>query len=201
MTERKTILVYNHKENQRGRLYTLLGDYFNVILLKSTHGTAELMETVKEVKADCAIISAFSDYGCETGAWYSKELPIILTVCGVSETQVRFANEANPSGGLFRLGDSSDVLMKLVDKAIGFPEKKNKRYFALKDEKSDKYWSIEKTDSSFLINYGKVGSEGQKTEKTFSTEEDCQKEIDKLIAAKTKKGYVEIIDKSFVNND
>jgi predicted DNA-binding WGR domain protein len=41
------------------------------------------------------------------------------------------------------------------------------------------------------VRFGKVGTEGQTQTKTFSNEAECQKQAEKLIAEKIKKGYVE----------
>jgi predicted DNA-binding WGR domain protein len=66
-----------------------------------------------------------------------------------------------------------------------------KRTFIYTDEKSNKFWSIDADGSAFTVNYGKVGSAGQTQEKSFADEKTCEKEANKLIAEKTKKGYIE----------
>lgn len=66
-----------------------------------------------------------------------------------------------------------------------------KKTFTYTDDKSSKFWSIEVSSNSFTVNYGKTGTTGQTQTKTFDTEAQCQKEAEKLIAEKTKKGYVE----------
>jgi predicted DNA-binding WGR domain protein len=66
-----------------------------------------------------------------------------------------------------------------------------KRTFTYKDEKSDKFWTIETTGTGFTVVYGKTGTGGQTSEKSFATEDECKKAADKLVAEKTKKGYVE----------
>ena len=50
----------------------------------------------------------------------------------------------------------------------------------------DRLWRLQ-----FAVNYGKYGSIGKFELKEFDTEEDCQKEAEKLIRSKIKKGYVE----------
>jgi predicted DNA-binding WGR domain protein len=59
------------------------------------------------------------------------------------------------------------------------------------DEKSDKFWSIELSESSHTVNYGRYGTDGQTQTKDFPTEEAARKSYDKLVAEKLKKGYVE----------
>ena len=66
------------------------------------------------------------------------------------------------------------------------------RSFEYKDEKSDKFWNIELDGTSTKVHYGRSGTDGQRKEKDHGTEEKAQKEYDKLIAQKVKKGYVEV---------
>ena len=66
-----------------------------------------------------------------------------------------------------------------------------KRTFIYSDEKSNKFWNIEISGNSFTVNYGKTGTAGQIQTKEFNDEAKCLKEAEKLIAEKTKKGYVE----------
>jgi predicted DNA-binding WGR domain protein len=71
-----------------------------------------------------------------------------------------------------------------------------RRHFIYKDEKSDKFWIIETKEDELLTFFGKnndkeIFSGGKKTEKLFDTEEDCEKEAEKLILKKIKEGYLE----------
>jgi predicted DNA-binding WGR domain protein len=50
-----------------------------------------------------------------------------------------------------------------------------KRYLTFKDEKSDKFWSIETSGAGFTVTYGKTGTDGQSSRKEFDTEEKCLK--------------------------
>ncbi len=45
--------------------------------------------------------------------------------------------------------------------------------------------------SSFTTKYGRLGTDGQETMKEFDSADKAKKEYDKLVAEKTKKGYVE----------
>jgi len=54
---------------------------------------------------------------------------------------------------------------------------------------SNKFWQIDLTGKSFTTTYGKIGTGGQTTIKTFKTDADAKKEYDKLVAEKVKKGY------------
>ncbi|ACU61797.1 WGR domain-containing protein [Chitinophaga pinensis] len=65
-----------------------------------------------------------------------------------------------------------------------------KARFIYQDEKSNKFWDIETNGTDLTVQYGKVGTTGQSQTKQFASEEECKKAADKLIAEKTKKGYV-----------
>ena len=66
-----------------------------------------------------------------------------------------------------------------------------KRTFNFNDDKSSKFWSIESNGSEFTVNYGRIGTSGQTQTKSFGSDEECQKAVDKLIKEKTGKGYIE----------
>lgn len=71
------------------------------------------------------------------------------------------------------------------------------------DEKSSKFWSIEKSDNTLIITFGKSGTSGQTQIKEFSSDTEVNKQFDKLIAEKLKKGYVaqSELDKNFSTNE
>ncbi len=54
---------------------------------------------------------------------------------------------------------------------------------------SNKFWEINLAGKAFTTTYGKIGTPGQTTVKTFATPAEAKKEHDKLVAEKTKKGY------------
>jgi len=54
---------------------------------------------------------------------------------------------------------------------------------------SNKFWEIALSGKSFTTTYGKIGTSGQTTVKSFGSDADAKKEYDKLVAEKTKKGY------------
>ena len=68
----------------------------------------------------------------------------------------------------------------------------NRREFQFSEGGSNKFWSIELKEQSFIVHYGRAGTHGQSQEKTFSAAEAARKEHDKLVAEKTKKGYTEV---------
>ncbi len=65
------------------------------------------------------------------------------------------------------------------------------KYLELNDEKSSKFWQIQTHDISFSTTYGKIGTDGKSTTKTFDSKEKCLKEAEKLVNQKLKKGYVD----------
>ncbi len=69
--------------------------------------------------------------------------------------------------------------------------KSGARRFELVEGSSSKFWEIELGARKVLTRYGRIGSAGQTTEKSFATAEEAQREHDRLIAEKTKKGYRE----------
>lgn len=71
-----------------------------------------------------------------------------------------------------------------------------KRVFVFQDFKSQKFWSVEVQGTDVVVNYGKLGTEGQTQIKNFASEEEAVKAADKLIAEKTKKGYVETAEEA-----
>ncbi|MHC1747245.1 MAG: STM4015 family protein [Cellulosilyticaceae bacterium] len=65
------------------------------------------------------------------------------------------------------------------------------KHFIYQDEKSQKFWSIKTEGLTLEVCYGRLGTAGQKKEKIFEDEQALEKEVNKLIKEKTKKGYVE----------
>lgn len=65
----------------------------------------------------------------------------------------------------------------------------SKKAYRFIDGKSDKFWRIEYDGSMLAVNYGKTGTTGKYQVKEFDCQEECEKEVKKLIASKMKKGY------------
>lgn len=65
------------------------------------------------------------------------------------------------------------------------------RTFVYSDDRSHKFWNIEIDGSTVTVRYGRQGTDGQTVEKKHGSEAVAQKELEKLIASKVKKGYVE----------
>ena len=59
----------------------------------------------------------------------------------------------------------------------------------LVDDKSSKFWRARTEGSDLVINYGRIGSNGQTKTKSFDDPSDALAELDKVAASKRKKGY------------
>ena len=66
-----------------------------------------------------------------------------------------------------------------------------RRQFEFKKGASRKFWEISLAESSFTVHYGRIGTAGQTQTKTYPNPERARLEVEKLIAEKLKKGYVE----------
>jgi len=65
------------------------------------------------------------------------------------------------------------------------------RYFEFVGGSSSKFWEVSITGSDVTVRYGRIGTDGQSKTKSFSDEAAAVRHAEKLIAAKTGKGYVE----------
>lgn len=64
-------------------------------------------------------------------------------------------------------------------------------YLEYADEKSSKFWEMEVTGESFTVRYGRIGTNGQTSTKTFPDKATAEREAEKMIRSKLKKGYRE----------
>jgi len=58
-----------------------------------------------------------------------------------------------------------------------------------KDKASQKFWEVSAAGSTINVKYGRLGTKGQNSVKKMSTPDAAEKEIEKLIKSKLKKGY------------
>ncbi len=56
---------------------------------------------------------------------------------------------------------------------------------------SAKFWEISVGGSDVTVRYGRLGTDGQQQTKSFPTSDGAGRHADKIIAEKTRKGYVE----------
>jgi DNA ligase-1 len=66
-----------------------------------------------------------------------------------------------------------------------------RRHFEFVEGKSSKFWEVWVEGSNMYTQYGRIGSSGQTTVKSYSDEAAAKKAAEKLIAEKTGKGYEE----------
>ena len=57
---------------------------------------------------------------------------------------------------------------------------------------SAKFWEVTVDGGQLTVRFGKIGATGQSTVKDFGSAEEADAQAAKLIAEKTKKGYVEV---------
>ena len=68
----------------------------------------------------------------------------------------------------------------------------SKRRFEYVAGSSDKFWEIEVKGKEVIVRFGRNGTRGQTSTKSFGDEAAAQKQADKLIAEKLAKRYVEV---------
>ena len=69
----------------------------------------------------------------------------------------------------------------------------SKRRFEFVQGTSRKFWQIAIQGTEVSVVYGRIGTSGQTNNKQFETTADALKHADKLVGAKTAKGYVETV--------
>jgi predicted DNA-binding WGR domain protein len=61
--------------------------------------------------------------------------------------------------------------------------------YEFKEGTSNKFWEVSLDGDTFTTRYGKIGTDGQETSKSFKTAAEAKKQYDKIVAEKVKKGY------------
>lgn len=59
----------------------------------------------------------------------------------------------------------------------------------LVDDKSSKFWRAKTEGSDLIVNYGRIGTDGQTKTKSFGDAGDALAELEKVAGSKRKKGY------------
>ena len=57
---------------------------------------------------------------------------------------------------------------------------------------SAKFWQAESSGTTFIVEFGRLGTKGQRKEKDFPNEDAAKKELAKKIAEKLREGYSEV---------
>ncbi|MEZ4293350.1 MAG: WGR domain-containing protein [Polyangiaceae bacterium] len=66
------------------------------------------------------------------------------------------------------------------------------RRFELVEGKSAKFWQGDVSGTTFVVEYGRLGTNGQRKEKDFGNEAAARRELEKKIAEKLREGYSEV---------
>lgn len=66
------------------------------------------------------------------------------------------------------------------------------------DDVSNKFWNLETHGKKFTTSWGRIGTFGQTLTKSFYSEYECERQAQKLIDSKVKKGYVEAITEELI---
>lgn len=61
-----------------------------------------------------------------------------------------------------------------------------------RDGSSQKFWRACAEGSDFVVNYGRIGTDGQSKTKTMASPEKAQAELEKVANQKRKKGYDDV---------
>jgi DNA ligase-1 len=109
---------------------------------------------------------------------------MVVAQAGVAHKKVHGAGVSGAAG-------RASPLAQPASAPVPTPVAKQGRTFEFSDGESNKFWQITVDGASFTTRYGKQGSAGQTTLKTFATPAVAKAEADKLIAEKTRKGYLE----------
>jgi predicted DNA-binding WGR domain protein len=68
-----------------------------------------------------------------------------------------------------------------------------KRYFEFVGGTSAKFWEIGTSGSDVTVRFGRIGTEGQTQVKNLADADAAAKHVEKLIASKLAKGYLETV--------
>lgn len=69
------------------------------------------------------------------------------------------------------------------------------RHFEYVGGNSAKFWEVTSNGCDVTVRFGRIGTDGQTQTKKLDDEAAARRHVDKLIAAKTKKGYVEAVSR------
>lgn len=78
-----------------------------------------------------------------------------------------------------------------VDAPVAGPAKGPTRRFEFSEGDSQKFWEINLEDCRHTVRYGRLGTVGQTKTKSFASPSEAQRDAEKLVAEKLKKGYRE----------
>ncbi|MBL4634280.1 MAG: leucine-rich repeat domain-containing protein [Kofleriaceae bacterium] len=131
--------------------------------------------------------------GCDTNNIdaYCEEIFLVDTASAKNAVFL-WGHDGSPE----KIHDTFDVFLASlqdfsIDEANDEVVNATRTYLEFIDGKSEKFWQIVVTGSQYEVTYGKIGKNGSSKTKEFASTEAAQKDADKLIASKKKKGYAE----------
>lgn len=68
---------------------------------------------------------------------------------------------------------------------------KKVRRFEFQQGKSNKFWQVSQSGEELVIEFGKIGTDGQKKSKLFASADAAQKQLESLVRQKVNKGNIE----------
>ena len=86
----------------------------------------------------------------------------------------------------------SDARPSIQTASLVAPSVDGQRRFEFRDGSSSKFWEIAVSGREHTVRFGRIGGDGQSQTKTFATDAEAQRDANRLIAEKTRKGYREI---------
>jgi len=138
---------------------------------------------VKQAKPNKAIVPlAMTEYR-------ARVEPAALEVDDYDENEIYLQHDV--IGKLVRAGKPFLRTVKPAAKPGEAPRKPRVRRFTFAEGASNKFWEIQRAGLTVTTRYGRIGAAGQTTVKTLASEAKAEHEHDRLIAEKTRKGYVE----------
>lgn len=76
--------------------------------------------------------------------------------------------------------------------AISIPPAAGVRRCEFIEGTASKFWEIQRQGAVITIHYGRIGTQGQLLTKSFATDERAERELEKLLGEKIRKGYQEV---------
>jgi predicted DNA-binding WGR domain protein len=86
----------------------------------------------------------------------------------------------------------ADTAERIAAFVANYRKNQGVRRFEMHDGTAQKFWQVSVDDCELTVKFGRIGTAGQTKVKEFDDAAEANKERDKLIREKTKKGYEEV---------
>ncbi|MCX4164348.1 MULTISPECIES: AAA domain-containing protein [Paraburkholderia] len=107
-----------------------------------------------------------------------------------AEVELLAAQQTTPSA-LSPAPNSADICATEAPQVVQATQTEVVRTLRFEQGGSSKFWRARLRGTELSVSYGRIGSNGQTNLKEFDTPERARREMDKLVAEKLRKGYVE----------